>query len=108
MTEEKKRCKFGQRGHNDATEIYPELKMGRSGRENKETVKSLTFPLIASAVSDVDSDTSEHFEPESYLPSEGVTDEGSVGDKYERCNIACGFCRREVRKGNKKCSNNSS
>lgn len=44
----------------------------------KKTKKKRTFPLRASAVFDVGSDTSEHFVPDSYLPSEETTEGGSL------------------------------
>ena len=46
-------------------------KGGDSRESEKEEEKKLTFPLKASAVSGVDSDTSEHFGPGSYLPPVG-------------------------------------
>lgn len=60
---------------------------GGSGRESVKKDKKkpqLTFPLRASAVFDVGSDTFERFGPESYLPSEDKTEEGSVDDTFEK------------------------
>lgn len=45
--------------------------------------------MKASAVSDVGNDTFERFGPESYLPSEGETEEGSVNDTKQEVGAQC-------------------